>query len=121
MLQDCYREVKVALRDLILKVFPGGNGENRVPTEKLTELSAQDRQEAIASLQTYAEQNLAEPLNTLAAGLLLDFFLEEIGPLVYNRGVADAQQRMQHKLIDLEGELQADAFQYWPSRARKRR
>jgi uncharacterized protein (DUF2164 family) len=91
-----------------------------VPTEKLTELSAQDRQQAVASLQTYAEQNLAEPLNTLAAGLLLDFFLEEIGPLVYNRAVADAQQRMQHKLMDLEGELQGDAFQYWPSRARKR-
>jgi len=102
-------------------MFPGGTEELGVPTEKLTEFSAQDRQQAIASLQTYAEQNLAEPLNGLAAGLLLDFFLEEIGPLVYNRGVADAQQRMQLKLTDLEGELQADAFQYWPSRSRKRR
>ncbi|QEE27024.1 DUF2164 domain-containing protein [Terriglobus albidus] len=102
-------------------MFPAGNGGVGVPTEKLTELSAQDRQQAISSLQTYAEQNLAEPLNTLAAGLLLDFFLEEIGPLVYNRAVADAQQRMQHKLMDLEGELQADAFQYWPSRAARKR
>lgn len=90
-------------------------------TEKLTELSRQDREQAIASLQLYAEQNLPEPLNTLAAGLLLDFFLEEVGPVIYNRGVHDAQERMQSKLMDLEGELQADAFQYWPSRARRRR
>lgn len=85
------------------------------------ELTPQDRQEALASLQRYSDRNLAEPLNTLAAGLLLDFFLEEIGPLVYNRAVSDAQQRMQSKLLDLEGELHEDAFQYWPRQSRKPR
>ncbi|WP_263411032.1 DUF2164 domain-containing protein [Terriglobus tenax] len=85
------------------------------------ELTSQDRDEAINSLKLYAETNLAEPLNTLAAGLLLDFFLEEVGPLVYNRAISDAQARMQSKLLDLEGELHEDAFQYWPKQRSKRR
>lgn len=85
------------------------------------ELDAKDRAAALASLQQYAELNLAEPLGNLAAGLLLDYFLEEIGPLVYNQAIADAQARLQMRVADLHGELFADAFQYWPGLKAKRR
>lgn len=85
------------------------------------ELDAKDRAAALASLQQYAELNLAEPLGNLAAGLLLDYFLEEVGPLVYNQAIADAQARLQLRVADLHGELFADAFQYWPRLKAKRR
>jgi uncharacterized protein (DUF2164 family) len=34
-----------------------------------------------------------EPIGNLAAGALLGYFLEELGPLVYNQRVADLQAR----------------------------
>ncbi len=85
------------------------------------ELTKPDRDEAIASLQRYFEKNLPEPLGDLAAGLLLDFLLEEIAPLVYNQAIADAQGRLHQQVLDLSGELFADPFQYWPKVEAKRK
>ena len=77
------------------------------------ELSKQTRADAIASLQRYFEENMPEPIGNLPAGLLLDFFLEEVGPAAYNQAIRDAQARMQQQASDLDAELYADAFQYW--------
>jgi uncharacterized protein (DUF2164 family) len=78
------------------------------------EFSKQQRATAIASLQRYFEENLPEPIGDLPAGLLLKFILEEIGPVIYNQAIADAQTRMLQRVADLNGELYADEFQYWP-------
>jgi uncharacterized protein (DUF2164 family) len=85
------------------------------------ELSKQRRADAIASLKQYFEQNLPEPIGNLPAGLLLDFFLEEIGPAIYNKAVSEAQTRLAQRVGDLDGELYADEFQYWPRLAAKRK
>lgn len=84
------------------------------------ELSKQTRAEAIASLQRYFEENI-EPIGDLPAGLLLNFILEEIGPAIYNHAIVDAQARMQQRVADLNAELYADEFQYWPKADAKRR
>jgi uncharacterized protein (DUF2164 family) len=84
------------------------------------ELPKPQRADAVASIQRYFEENL-DPIGDLPAGLLLNFFLEEIGPAVYNQAVADAQARLQQQLSDLSGELYADEFQYWPRADAKRR
>ncbi len=83
------------------------------------EISKQDRVEAITSIQRYFQENMPEPLGDLGADLLLNFFLEEIGPAIYNRAITDAQARMQQRVADLDGELYADPFQYWPRVDRK--
>ena len=83
------------------------------------ELPKQVRTDAIASLQRYFEDNMPEPIGNLPAGLLLNFFLEEIGPAIYNHAIADAQARMQQRVSDLSGELYADEFPYWPRVASK--
>lgn len=80
------------------------------------ELSKDARQEAIASLQRFFQENLETELGNLAAGNLLNFFLEEIGPCVYNRAVADVQERLQARLSELDSEVFADEFQYWRKR-----
>lgn len=86
---------------------------NAGTTTMTIELSKEDKQTAIESLQKYFEVNLDEPLGNLAAGALLGFILEEIGPSIYNKGVADAQERMQVRLSELDYEVHADEFQYW--------
>ncbi|HEU5400956.1 MAG TPA: DUF2164 domain-containing protein [Terriglobales bacterium] len=78
------------------------------------ELPKESRADAIASIRRYFEENLSEPIGELAAGLLLNFFLEEIGPVIYNHAIADAQHRMEQRAADLSGELFYPEFQYWP-------
>ena len=85
------------------------------------ELPKETRADALASIKRYFRENMPEPIGDLAAGMLLDYFLEEIGPAIYNRAIADAQARMQQRVQDLDGELYADPFQYWPKIDRKRR
>jgi uncharacterized protein (DUF2164 family) len=85
------------------------------------ELSKQARADAIASLKRYFDENMTEPIGDLPAGLLLNFFLEEIGPAIYNQAIADAQTRMQQRVADLSGELYADEFPYWPKVDAKRK
>jgi uncharacterized protein (DUF2164 family) len=85
------------------------------------EVSKQARANAIASIQRYFQENMAEPIGDLPAGLLLNFFMEEIGPVIYNRAIRDAQGRMLQRVSDLDGELYADEFQYWPKIDGKRK
>jgi uncharacterized protein (DUF2164 family) len=97
--------------------YAGGEDVNPVTIE----LSKQARAEAITSIQRYFQENMPEPIGNLAAGLLLNYFVEEIGPVIYNQAIADAQGRIQQRLLDLEGELYVPEFQYWPSFERKRK
>jgi uncharacterized protein (DUF2164 family) len=84
------------------------------------ELSKEARKEAIASIQQYFERGMPEPIGEMPAGLLLNFFLEEIGPAIYNKAIADAQARLSVRVTDLSGELYEDEFQYWPRAEGKR-
>jgi uncharacterized protein (DUF2164 family) len=77
------------------------------------ELPEDVRAAAIASIQRYFDANMDEPIGNIAAGGLLGFFLEEIGPAVYNRAIADAQERMQARIVELDIDLHEEPFQYW--------
>lgn len=87
----------------------------------MPEFSGQARADAVASIQRYFEENMPEPIGELPAGLLLNYFLEEIGPVIYNRAIADAQARVLQRVGDLSGELFADEFQYWVRMDAKRK
>lgn len=82
------------------------------------ELTKEAREEAVASIKKYFEENMEGPLGNLAAVGLLNFFLEEIGPAVYNKAVADAQKRLQERVSELDIEVHAEEFQYWRKQGR---
>jgi uncharacterized protein (DUF2164 family) len=65
---------------------------------------------AISSLQNYFEENLDGRIGNLEANALLSFVLEEIGPCLYNKGVLDAQERMQMRLGELDYEVHEEEF-----------
>jgi uncharacterized protein (DUF2164 family) len=85
------------------------------------ELSKEARKEAIASIERYFQENMEEKIGNIAAAGLLSFFLEEIGPTVYNRAVADAQERLQARVQDLDFEVHEDEFAYWRKYDKKRK
>ena len=78
-----------------------------------TSLSKETRQRAIRSIKQYFVENMDEEVGDLKAGLLLDFFLEEIGPCVYNRAITDAQAYFQDKTADLDGSCYQPEFAFW--------
>lgn len=77
------------------------------------ELGKEVRADAIASIQKYFEKNMEEPIGNIAAGALLGFFLEEIGPNIYNKAVADAQEHLLQRVSELDFEVHEEEFQYW--------
>ena len=77
------------------------------------DIAKEDRTQAITSIERYFRENMDEKIGNIAAGALLGFFLEEIGPLVYNKAVADVQERLQARLSEVDIEIHEDAFQYW--------
>ena len=77
------------------------------------EISKEARQEGIASIERYFRENMEETIGNIAAGALLGYFLEEIGPLIYNKAVADVQERLQIRISELDIENHEDEFQYW--------
>ena len=84
------------------------------------ELHKDARAEAIKSIERYFRDNMDERIGNIQAGALLNFFLEEIGPSVYNKAVADAQERMQMRASELDIECHEDEFGYWRKYDRKR-
>lgn len=79
------------------------------------------RTEAVASIRAYLHDELDVEVGDLAAGGLLDFVLEEIGPSIYNRAVRDVQERLQAQVAELDIEVHEEEFPYWTRRGGVRR
>jgi len=77
------------------------------------ELSREVRAEAVASIERYFRENMEEKIGNIAAGALLGYFLEEIGPVIYNKAVADVQERLQARVSEIDIEVHEEEFQYW--------
>jgi len=84
------------------------------------DISKEARKQAITSIERYFRENMDEPIGNVAAGALLGFFLEEVGPLVYNQAVTDVQDRLQARVMEVDLEVHEDEFQYWRKFDRKR-
>ncbi|MEJ8856917.1 DUF2164 domain-containing protein [Variovorax robiniae] len=77
------------------------------------EIPREARQQAIASIERYFNEHMEERIGNIAAGALLGFFLEEVGPLIYNQAVADVQERLQARINEIDIEVHEEPFLYW--------
>jgi uncharacterized protein (DUF2164 family) len=84
------------------------------------ELSKAAHNEAIASIERYFRENMEEKIGNIAAAALLHFFLEEVGPCIYNQAVADVQQSLQRRVTELDIEIHEREFGHWPKHNRQR-
>ena len=80
-----------------------------------SDLSKEERAEAVDSLRRFVLDELEVEVSELQAGFLLEFFLKEIGPLAYNRGVEDAKSFFTLKVEDLGGICFEEPFTFWKS------
>ena len=80
------------------------------------ELTQQEIENIIPSLQRYFREERDEELGDLPAKLLLDYLLKEIAPFAYNRGVRDAEKYFRVKVEDLSAICFEDELTYWVRR-----
>ena len=76
-------------------------------------LNKESRATAVTSIERYFKDELDEKIGNIRAAALLTFFLEEIGPSIYNQAVADVQERLLARVQEVDLEVHHDAFQYW--------
>lgn len=82
------------------------------------ELPKDLKAEAQASLERYLSENFEGRIGNIASGALLNFFIEEVGPVIYNKAVADVQDRWATRVQELDLEVHEDEFQYWRRRVK---
>jgi uncharacterized protein (DUF2164 family) len=78
------------------------------------------RKHSVASIKRYFLEELDQDIGELKSGLVLEFFLKEIAPTIYNGAIADAQTYVRDRLVDLEGACSAPEFAFWPSASVRR-
>ncbi|MGE0812708.1 MAG: DUF2164 domain-containing protein [Vicinamibacterales bacterium] len=72
------------------------------------------------SIKKFCAEHLDEEIGDLKAALFLEFCLAEVGAVVYNRAIGDAQRYFQDRVTDLEGVCYQPEFSYWARRSGKR-
>ena len=63
------------------------------------------REGLVSRLQGFYQQEFDEEVSDFRAEQVLDFFLEALGPQVYNQAVQDARGFMLRTLDDIDGEV----------------
>ena len=79
-------------------------------------LNKESRATAVTSIERYFKDELDEKIGNIRAAALLNFFLEEIGPSIYNQAVADVQERLIGRVTEVDIESHEDEFGYWLER-----
>jgi len=79
------------------------------------ELNKDAQTAIVVSIQRYFTEHLDTSIGNMQARSLLDYFLKEVGPSVYNQAIADAQQRLQARVLELDVECYEKEFAFWKS------
>jgi uncharacterized protein (DUF2164 family) len=77
------------------------------------ELNKDAQTALIASIQRFFTEHMDAPIGNMQARSLLDYFLKEVGPSVYNQAIAEAQRHLQAKVLDLDVECYEKEFDFW--------
>lgn len=67
-----------------------------------TDLPDETKKALVNAIKDYFLKERDEEIGELAASFFLDFVLEEIGPIVYNQAIKDAQSSLQRTVADLD-------------------
>jgi len=78
-----------------------------------TPFSKDQKAEITSSLRRYFTENLDSDLSEMQAGFLLEYPMNEIAPIAYNKGVEDAQKYFLRLTEDLPGTCFQEPMTYW--------
>lgn len=84
------------------------------------ELNKDARKQAVLSIERYFLDTMDEKIGNIQAAALLNFFVEEIGPCIYNQAVLEVQERLQTRIMEIDIEIHEDEFGYWKKHEKRR-
>lgn len=76
-------------------------------------ISDEARKQAVASIRRYFAESLDDEIGELKAILVLDYFLAELGPTIYNQAIADARGFFEERAADLGAICYHAEFPFW--------
>jgi uncharacterized protein (DUF2164 family) len=79
-------------------------------------LPSETEKTMVASIKAYFRENLEDEIGDMKAGLVLDFFLKELAPTIYNKAIGDAKAYLLNTVTDLDGSCFEAEFTYWDKR-----
>lgn len=91
--------------------FASANVNERQLIYKMTKFKTSDflpeekRQEYLKKIASFFLDERGEEIGVIAAGKVLDFFIEEMGKEFYKKGALDAKKLLKEKLEDWEVEV----------------
>ncbi|TXS94108.1 DUF2164 domain-containing protein [Parahaliea maris] len=65
------------------------------------EFSTVQKERMVSKVKAYFDSELQQDIGSFEAEFLIDFFVREIGPYCYNRGLFDAQQLFNERAEEL--------------------
>lgn len=71
--------------------------------------------EVLDSIQRFMSKEIDVDISEMQAEFVLDYFIKELGPFAYNKGIEDAQQFLLMKAEDLGGTCFEEGLTYWES------
>ena len=77
------------------------------------ELSKEEIGQIVPSIQQYFRDELEEEISEMRAKFLLEYFLKEIAPFAYNKGVKDAERHLRATVEDLSSTCFEEGMTYW--------
>ncbi len=77
------------------------------------ELTKEEIADIIPSLRRYFKEELELEISEMRAKFLLNYFLKEVAPFAYNKGVKDAESYFRGRVEDLSGTCFEPALTYW--------
>ena len=77
------------------------------------ELTKEEVADVIPSLRRYFREELEMEISEMRAKFLLNYFLKEIAPFAYNKGVKDAETYFRGRVEDLSGICFEPTLTWW--------
>jgi uncharacterized protein (DUF2164 family) len=68
-------------------------------------MSKEEKEEIIERIQTFHYEQHGEEIGMIGAENLFEFFMKELGPYFYNKGVMDSKEVLMDKMLQLEDDL----------------
>lgn len=74
---------------------------------KWERLSEDEKEKAKEALIYFFEKERDQQIGLIAAEEILNFFLEQVGPKLYNKGLQDAKTAVQNRMEELDYDISA--------------
>ena len=85
------------------------------------ELDRETLQQLIPHVRRYCAERMEHEIGQLEAEFLIEFFVSQLAPVIYNRAIRDAQAVLQERVTELDAILFAVEEDYFERAAPRRR